>query len=384
MVISSNIANKIILGLVGFFSLFMCPFIQAAVLPEDRADILYHAYSGGGVDVNGPSILVRKKFLEKFSVSANYYVDFVTSASIDVETTASAYEEERTQYSVGMDYLTGKTTTSFNFTNSTESDYEANTMSFGISQDFFGDLTTIAIGYAQGDDTVMKNGQADFIEPLKRQNYSVTLTQILTKNFLMNFAAETITDDGFLNNPYRSVRFLDPSVPVGYSYQLEQYPATKTSTALALRGRYFLPYRAAVSLEARAYNDTWGVAAQHFELGYVHPYDDNLILEATFRSYKQDKANFYSDLFPFANSQNFFARDKELSTYTSNYFGLGATYEFKLGMESLDKVAVSLFVNYIRFQYDDFRNLTVIDTPGAEPLYEFDATVIRAFVSIYY
>ena len=133
MVISSNIANKIILGLVGFFSLFMCPFIQAAVLPEDRADILYHAYSGGGVDVNGPSILVRKKFLEKFSVSANYYVDFVSSASIDVETTASAYEEERTQYSVGMDYLTGKTTTSFNFTNSTESDYEANTMSFGIS-----------------------------------------------------------------------------------------------------------------------------------------------------------------------------------------------------------------------------------------------------------
>ncbi len=379
-----RLKKKILLGLVGFFSLGSVSTTFSAILPEDRADALYHAYSGGGVTVNGPSILVRKKFLDKFSFSANYYVDFVTSASIDVETTASAYEEERTQYSVGMDYLSGKTTTSFNYTNSTESDYIANTLSFGISQDFFGDLTTIAIGYAQGDDTVMKNGQADFEEPIKRQNYSVNLTQIISKSFIMNLAVETISDKGFLNNPYRSVRFLDPSVPVGYSYQLEQYPATRTSTAVALRGKYFLPYRAALSAEYRAFNDTWGIVAQHFEIGYVHPYDDHFTFEVSYRNYSQDKANFYSDLFPFQDSQNFFARDKELSTYTSNYLGLGATYEFKLDMEALDKGAVSLFLTYIQFQYDDFRDLTVLDTPGVEPLYEFDATVIRAFVSFWY
>ena len=81
------------------------------VLPEDRADVLYHRYDGGGVTIHGPSVLVRKKMAEKYAVSANYYMDMVTSASIDVEVSgASEYKEERDQYSLGFEYLRGKTT----------------------------------------------------------------------------------------------------------------------------------------------------------------------------------------------------------------------------------------------------------------------------------
>ena len=60
---------------------------RAGVLPEDRTDALYHSYDGGGVTINGPSVLFRKEFLKDFSFSANYYVDMVSSASIDVITT---------------------------------------------------------------------------------------------------------------------------------------------------------------------------------------------------------------------------------------------------------------------------------------------------------
>ena len=69
----------------------------ATVLPEDRADIMYHRYDGGGVEVDGPSILVRKSVGESFSLSANYYVDSISSASVDVVSTASPYTEERTE-----------------------------------------------------------------------------------------------------------------------------------------------------------------------------------------------------------------------------------------------------------------------------------------------
>ena len=62
----------------------------AGVLPEDRADVLYHRYQGGGVTIQGPSVLVRKKFGEKFAATANYYMDFVSSASIDVKSTGSS------------------------------------------------------------------------------------------------------------------------------------------------------------------------------------------------------------------------------------------------------------------------------------------------------
>ncbi|MGH8315627.1 MAG: DUF3570 domain-containing protein, partial [Steroidobacterales bacterium] len=123
---------------------------HSAVLPEDRADILWHRYSGGGVTIQGPSILVRKGFAERVSFSANWYEDMVSSASVDVKSYASPYKEKRTQYSLGADYVRGKTTYSIGYTNSDEPDYVANTAFASISQDLFGDLTTITLGYQRG------------------------------------------------------------------------------------------------------------------------------------------------------------------------------------------------------------------------------------------
>ena len=81
-------------------ALLLPALAQAGVLPEDRADLMYHFYDGGGVTIDGPSLLVRKKFAEKYAVSTSFYMDLVSSASIDVVTTASPYDEERTQYGV--------------------------------------------------------------------------------------------------------------------------------------------------------------------------------------------------------------------------------------------------------------------------------------------
>ena len=122
--------------------LFLCQTGAAGVLPDDRSDILYHQYDGGGVQIDGPSILVRKSVGKNISLAANYYVDMVSSASIDVITTASPYTEERTQYSLTMDYLRGNTTMSAGFTSSAESDFDASSYNLSIAQDMFGDLTT--------------------------------------------------------------------------------------------------------------------------------------------------------------------------------------------------------------------------------------------------
>ena len=68
------------------------------------------------------------------SVGFNHYVDNVTSASIDVVTTASEYTEERTENAVFFDYLRDKTTISLGITRSRESDFDADTTALGISQ----------------------------------------------------------------------------------------------------------------------------------------------------------------------------------------------------------------------------------------------------------
>ena len=127
------------------------------MLPEDRADALYFRYDGGGVVINGPSVLVRKSIGEHVSVSANHYIDMVSSASIDVETSASPYEDERTQSSLSVDFLHGKSMYTLGYVNSDESDYKAKTMFGSVSHDMFGDLTTIGFGYKNGENEVFRN-----------------------------------------------------------------------------------------------------------------------------------------------------------------------------------------------------------------------------------
>ena len=367
---------------------------SAGVLPEDRADLLYHRYDGGGVTIHGPSLLVRKTMAEKYSVSANYYVDMVTSASIDVEVSgASEYKEERNQYSLGFDYLRGKTTYTLGYTNSDEDDYQASSTSFGISQDLFGDLTTISMGFSKGDDTVRRRDTVtntidpNFEQPVDRWSYRVGVSQILTKSMILALGLEVITDEGYLNNPYRSFRYVDPDDDTNFRLATEIYPRTRTSNAVSLNTRYFLPYRAAVFGSYRFFTDTWGIGANTFELGYIQPLKTTpWTFEASFRYYTQSNADFYSDLFATIDYQNFMGRDKELSTFNSKTLHLGATYEFaRSGWKFFKKGSVTVFYDRMEFDYDDFRDArdeTLV--AGTEPLYSFGANVIQCFVSVWF
>lgn len=357
----------------------------ATVLPEDRADILWHRYSGGGVTIQGPSILVRKSFAERVSVEVNWYEDMVSSASVDVMTTASPYKEKRKQWSVGADYVRGKTIYSLGYTNSDEPDYVADTAYASISQDLFGDLTTITLGYQRGWNTVGKRGDPTFAPRTDTRNYSLGLSQIITKNLILGASYEAITDEGFLNNPYRSVRYVDPTSGTGFSFQAEVYPRTHTSNAAAIRARYHLPYRAAVYGEYRFYTDTWNVHAHTAQIGYTYPWKDDWLFDINYRFYRQTQADFYSDLFPRQDYANFLARDKELSTFHSQAVGMEAAYQFlKKDWHFLKRGSVNLHWDIMKFDYDNFRNIPAGGPPGQEPLYSFTANVTQLYFSFWF
>jgi len=383
-------------GLVGA-ALGLTTQAFAGVLPEDRADVLYHRYQGGGITIDGPSVLIRKKFGDKFSVAANYYQDMVSSASIDVKLSASKYEETRKQKSISFDYLRGKATYSAGVIDSKESDYIADTAFFSLSQDMFGDLTTVSLSYKRGWNHVFRNvKQADgtkirdptFEDGADSRGYSVGLSQILTRNLILALNYEVITDEGFLNSPYRSVRFATPGG--GFSLEREIYPRTHTSNAVSARLKYYLPYRAALEGSYRFYTDTWGVIANNVEINYTQPAFKRWILDGRVRYYKQTHADFYSDLFPRSQSQNFEARDKELATFDNIAIGVGASYEFTIPrVRWVQKSTVNARFDHLMINYDDFRDATQNDpangiVAGAEPLYKLNANVFELFVSIWF
>lgn len=363
---------------------------QAAILPEERADAMYHRYDGGGVTVDGPAVIVRKNYKETVSVNATYYVDNVSSASIDVVTTgASAYEETRTEYSVGADYLYDKSIIGAGYTNSDESDYTSNTWYINVSQDFFGDLTTLGFGYSNSQDDVTQNGNPDFEGHIDRHNFRIGISQVISPELIMNFSYELVTDEGYLNNPYRSYRYLtNPQDPAaGYQFAQEVYPTTHTSDAAAISALYYLSWRAAVGASYRYYTDDWGIDGNTFELSYTHTLYDNWIFDISYRYYEQSAANFYSDLFqtPSQDSKDYRSRDKEMSNFNDQTLSVNVSYAIPLSYRYADRAAISLHWDRIWFDYEDFRNLN--DTaaiPGDEPLYDFEADVYKLFFTVWY
>jgi Protein of unknown function (DUF3570) len=367
----------------------------ADVLPDDRADLFYSKYSGGGMDITGESALVRKKFTENFAVEANYFVDKVSGASIDVLSQASQIKDERIQKSGTVEYVHDKTTYTASVISSVERDYRSLTSSFALKQDMFGDLTTLSLAFSNTNDKVGENnGTAlapiiNWLGHAESQSYDIDLSQILTRNLIAGVNFNVITDNGYLANPYRSIRYLDAGTPKGYSLGSQVYPDTRTSTAVQLETKYFLPYRAAITGSWRYFRDTWDIVGNTFELDYTHPLSNIWILEGRFRYYRQNHANFYSDLFDYAGEYRFEGRDQDLAAQDNYTIGAKATYAFlPNGWKIFKRSTVTFDVSRITFHYLDFRNIKYYGLPqyqpGDEPLYQFNATVYQIYMSMFF
>ena len=136
---------------------------------------------------------------------------------------------------LGLSTCHGQDDVRLGYTNSKEATTRPQTTTFGISQDLFGDLTTITMGFSRGNDIVRRRdtttNQIDptFKEPTDRWSYRVGVSQILTKSLITTLQLEVITDEGFLNNPYRSYRYVNPTDDRLFALAREIYPRTRTS-----------------------------------------------------------------------------------------------------------------------------------------------------------
>ena len=366
------------------------------VLPEDRADVLWHSYDGGDITVQGPEVLVRKKVGDQLSLSAGYYEDMISSASIDVKLSASPYHETRKQENVGVDYLHGKTTYSAGYIYSKEPDYIANTTYYSVSQDMFGDLTTLTLGYRRAWDQIYRDIKTPTGEIIKdptfsqradHRGYSLGITQILTRNTIINFNYELLTDQGYLANPYRKIRYSSPGVGEGFTLADQVYPNTRTSNSVGLLAKYYLPWRAALGVQYRYFRDTWAIVASTAQVDYTVPAWGHWIFEGSFRFYTQTHADFYSDLFPYANYQNYMARDRELASFNSYTVGANASYQFNVPRAPwINKSTANVQLSHLLINYKDFRNALLAAQYGAgnEPLYTLNANIFEVFVSIWF
>ena len=338
---------------------------RAVEVPEDTAEALYHSYNGGGVNANGPALLVRKQLGDQLSLSASYYVDAVSNASIDVVTTASPYREERREYGLGADYVVRDSKISLAVTSSREPDYVANSMGLDISQETFGGMTTVSMGFSRGNDDIGKTNAPEFAETATHWQYRLGVTQILTPHWLASVNAEVLADEGFLGSPYRVARVFGAYVP-------ERTPRTRSQRAIKVRLLGDLGARDALHLDYRYFWDTWDIKSQTVELGYSRYLGERWLLDTSLRAYSQDKALFYSD--NASSDSTYVSRNRQLSSFSST--GIGAKLSYKLDPLS-PKVALTLHAayEYTSFKFSDFTDIRTGE------LYAYNATVLQVFLS---
>lgn len=338
---------------------------HAVDLPEDRVEMLYHSYTGGGVTANGPALLVRKSVLDKVSLQGTYYVDSVSNASIDVVTTASPYRETRTEYGLAADYVYRDSQITLSTSSSKEPDYTANSFSLDIAQESFGGMTTTSLGFTRGADTVGKHNAPEFSDYAKHWQYRAGVTQILTKTWIASANFEAIADDGYLQSPYRVARVFGASVP-------ERDPRTRSSRAMKFRVLGDLGHRDAVHADYRYFWDTWGIKAHTAEFGYSRYFGDAILADAYLRYYTQTHALFYSD-----NAQQettYVSRNRQLSTFNSVGLGGKLAYTLRTVPGRYD-VKLNVGYQYVRFKFSDFTDIRTGN------LYTNNANVLQLFVS---
>ena len=355
------------------------PAARAVTLPEDRADLMYHYYDGGGVTVSGPAMLVRKSVGDNVSVSGRYYVDTISSASVDVVTTASPYRDKREELSVGVDLLHGNSLASVSMISSKERDYQADTLGLNVTHDLFGGLTTLDFGFSNGKDTVGKVNET-FQMDINRYNFRLGLTQVLSRSLLVGISFEDIAEDGYLNNPYRYARFGN-SIMSSVPYP-ETYPGARDSQAVALRAVQGFstasrPLGMSARMDYRYYRDTWDVRANTLGFTLQRYFGDRWIGEARYRYYQQSAASFYSDYF--TEVMTYMARDKELSTFHSH--SLGVRFSWMLSKQQLlffNKASLNFAHDYVYFDYQDFTDIRT-----GQP-YSFGANILQLYISGWY
>ncbi len=345
-------------------------------------------------------MLVRKKLGESFSVTGNYYVDAISSASVDVVVSgASPYKENRQQESLSVDYLRGKSTWTAGYLTSKENDYKASTWSLGVSQDMFGDLTTVSFGYSRGSDVVRKtvdDGAGGktldpaFRREVARHDYRVGVTQVLTRDLLLSMNFETVSEEGYLQNPYRSMRYLPaPGSPTygaragdlpEHPHQQRRLRAAQVLPALARRAAGPVPLLRRHLGHQRAH----GRAGIHASLAPALDLH-RLVPLLTCRTAPISSATCSP---PSTPRTSWRATRKPRRCRATRWASASPMNSRWAGPHGSKRGTANLHVDHMMIDYTKFRDLREYPPgavePGTEPLYALKANIVQFYLSFWF
>ena len=245
-----------------------------------------------------------------WTARADYLVDAVSAASVDIVSTASPHWTEIRQAGGAQgtfkpgDYGFGAAG-SF----SSEPDYLAwaagGTASVDLAQKNF----NVLAGYAYGHDTIGRSGTpfSVFSRTLTRNAFNGAVTIVVNPSTLLVVGGDLIRERGDQSKPYRYVALFAPEVAPGVARgasvddvnrlrlperPLEQLPLARDRYAAWARYLHRFP-RSTLRLEERLYTDTWALHASTSDARFLADWRERWLLASHVRFHAQSPVSFW-------------------------------------------------------------------------------------------
>lgn len=313
----------------------------------DASTVVRYYSDSQKTTVLSPALEVGSTFDEdRMKLSVHVASDILTSASSEVRSYASKGEisDLRKEYQVNYESQIPDGTLTLGIITSDENDYSSRALSAGGTREFFTKNTVVGFGFASGADRIMATGNSSFQENMQHQNYSLSLSQILSKNSLVQVLYDFRVENGYLASPYRRAKLVNGTTISALS---EVHPRTRNRHAIGFKYNYFSSdWKLAFSTSYRIYQDSWGVLSNTIEERITKEYSRTFEFSTTLRFYIQSKANFYQNYYVDTPGV-FYTGNNTLATYMS--YGIGLRPAWNL----TEKMNLALKLEYFGQTFSD-------------------------------
>lgn len=257
-------------------------------LPADQANVSFHNFANGSEkDIRRTEILLRKSMQDRYAIEARHTLDKLDDESIDVLTTASAYQEDHQQTELKVYYLHNRARLDAAARVTDQEDLESTSLILDLQQPMQDQLNMLLLGFSRSWEIVKPVGnEREFDRDQHRLR--IGWEQVLNPQWKGRLKYELIGDSGYLENPYRAARILDTFVP-------ESLPDNRVSHTLLFESMYYLEGRSVAIVSYRWFTDSWDVDGHTFQIRHRNPVEELWMIDTHYRMYRQTASSLYSD-----------------------------------------------------------------------------------------
>lgn len=202
-------------------------------------------------------------------------------------------------------------------------------------------------------------------ESTNRNSYSasVSFSQVVTKKSQFSIFFDLVLQEGKLSSPYHRIYFADksnyyfgnPDAIINYQnesnlsvYQLadaiERLPNSRFKLPIGFRWNYYLNETFVLRTYYRYYTDNWDITAHTASIEIPIKLTDKFTVFPMYRYYTQTQSKYFAPYETHISSEEYYTSDYDLSSFSANQYGFGATYTdiftsahiWKFGLKNID------------------------------------------------